>query len=99
MLQVLEVLFPVPYEDRSIEFGIAPDIIVVAGIERLAGAVEPGFLWSEEAPVKDGVRIAGFRTVGKLLASFENQDAKPRFREAIGHRGASDTGADDDDVR
>jgi hypothetical protein len=99
MLQVLEVLFPVPYQDRSIEFGIAPDIIVVAGIEQLAGAVEPGFLWSEEALVKDGVRIAGFRTVGKLLASFENQDAKPRFREAIGHRGASDTGADDDDVR
>src|SRR3954451_13810334 len=70
MLKVLEVLLPVSYEDRSIEFGIAPNIIVVAGIERLAGTVEPGFLWSEEAFVKNDVGIAGFRTVQKVLTSF-----------------------------
>ena len=93
-----EILRAVADQHRAIHLGVAADVIVIAGIERLAGGVEPGLLRPEHAALVDRPIVAGFRPVEQPLAALEDDDAGPRRGEPGGQGSAAHAGADDDDV-
>ena len=58
-----EILRPIADQDRAVELRVAADVIVIAGIERRARAVDPRLLGTKNAALKDRARVARVGTV------------------------------------
>lgn len=71
-----EVLRPVAGQNGAIELAVAADVIVIAGIERRARAVDPCLLRAINAALENCARVSRVRAVGKNLAALENDDAR-----------------------
>ena len=78
----LEVARPVAKEDSAIELGVAPDVIVIARIEGLTRAVEPGLVGAKNAALKDGAGVARIRAVAKARAALEDENPRAGRRKA-----------------
>ena len=78
----LEVSRPVAKEDGAVELRVAPDIIVIARIEGLTRAVEPGLVGAKNAALEDGAGVARFRAVAKARAALEDENPRSRRRKA-----------------
>jgi hypothetical protein len=66
----LKVLRAISKEDGAIEFRIATDVVIVARIEALSGAVEPRLQRPEDAALKDRTGVARIGAVAKASAAF-----------------------------
>ncbi len=98
MLDGIEVLRPISGQNGAIKLGGASDVIVGAGIEWRAGAVDPRLVRTIDAALENRARVSRVRTVGENLAALENDDARARRREPGRQRRAAHAGADNDDV-
>ncbi len=93
-----EVLRPVAGQNGAIELGGAADIIVIAGIEWRAGAVDPRLVGTIDAALENRARVTRVGTIGENLTALENGDARAGRREPGRQRRAAHAGADNDDV-
>src|SRR5687768_17360146 len=59
MLHLGKIFLAVADEHRTVEFRVAADVIVVAGIEELAAGFAPHLLGAEMAAGEDGGGVAG----------------------------------------
>ncbi len=87
ILDRAEVLRAIADQHRAVELGVAADIIVVAGIERLARAVDPGLLRAEDAALEDRARVARLRRVEQDVrrargSGFRRPTARARRRRS-----------------
>jgi len=80
----LKVLRAISKEDSAIEFRIATDVVIVARIEALSGAVEPRLQRPEDAALKDRTGVARIGAVAKASAALEDEYPSPGRREAGG---------------
>ena len=60
-----EILRPIASEDRAVELRVAADVIVIAGIEGRARAVDPRLLRTIDAALEDRARVPRVGTVGQ----------------------------------
>src|SRR5260370_13306092 len=74
MFEDREIPLPVTDQHCPVEFRIAADIVIIAGIERLPCAVDPGLLGPEGAIDENRPRVAGRWTVHELLAALQDRD-------------------------
>ena len=93
-----EILGPVSDQHRAVELGIAADVVIVAGVEGPALAVQPAFLGAEPPVAEDRLRVAAMGRVGQPLAPLQDQDAPPRGGQRRRRCRPADPGAHDDDV-
>ena len=91
----LKVLRAISKEDSAIEFRIATDVVIVARIEALSGAVEPRLQRPEDAALKDRTGVARIGAVAKAGAALEDENPSPGRREAGGAGRPTHTRADD----
>src|SRR5208337_1818909 len=70
----LKVLRAISEEDSAIELRISADIVIVAGVEAIANAVDPELLRSEDPTQEDGAGVPRSRRVLKPCAPFENDN-------------------------
>lgn len=98
MLHLIKILAPVAHHDRSEELRIAADIVVIAGIERLAVPLVPEFLWPEVAALEDRALVAVLRPVLDMPARLKNEDIGARRSKRGSDGRPADPRADDDDV-
>ncbi|ACP27040.1 needs to be deleted [Sinorhizobium fredii NGR234] len=96
---LLEVLAAVAGEHRAVEFRVAADIVVVAGVEAGAARLVPGLLRPEMAALEDRPLVAVDRQVLDVVTRLEDEDFGTRSGKSGSHGGAADARADDDDIR
>ena len=98
MLHLGKVFLAVADEHRAVEFRVAADIIIIAGVEEPAAGLAPHLLRAEMAAPEDGGGVARLGRGLKPLAAFEDEDFRAAAGKAGGDGRAADAGADDDDV-
>src|SRR5690606_30783780 len=90
---------PIADQHRAEEFGIAADIVIIAGVERRTIGLIPELLRTKETALENGAWIAVFRPVRQALPRFQNENVSTRCGKPGGHGCAADTRSDDDDIR
>lgn len=73
MFDDVEIFFAIPRQDGAVEFRIAADIVIVAGVEALAVRLEPGFFRPEMSTLEDGALVAVDGKISDVIAGFEDQ--------------------------
>ncbi len=74
MRKFLKILAPIADQHRAEEFGIAADIVIIAGIERRTIGLIPELLRTKETALENGAWIAVFRPVRQALPRFQNEN-------------------------
>ena len=98
VLEFAEVALAQAEQGGAVDFRVAADIVVQAGVERLAGAAEPGLLRLIGAVDEDGLGVPVGAGARQVVAALEHQDALAGRGEIVGEGGATGPAADDDDV-
>ena len=73
MLHRLEILAAEADQHGAVEFRIAADIVVIAGIEGAPAGVVPDLLRPEDPLLEDGAGVAACRAVGQPLAALQDR--------------------------
>ncbi len=99
MLHGREILLAVADQHRAVEFRIAADIVVVAGVEGCTAGLAPHLLRPDSGRRLKMARVSRVsRRRRQLLAALQDQDRGAAAGQAGGDRGAAHAGADDDDI-
>ena len=96
--KLTEILGSEPVQGGAVELGLAPDVVVDAGLEPLAPVVVPGLLGDVAVLDEDLVGIPVLDLPGQPVAAFEDEDPLSGWREMAGERAASGAAADNDHV-
>src|SRR5499427_8975082 len=93
-----EILLAQAEQRGAVEFGVAADVIMDAGMESPAVLAVPGLLRLVFRLHEDGGRVPVVPLAWQEIAALEQQDAPAGRREPMGERAAPGTGADNDHV-
>src|SRR6516162_3173482 len=93
-----EILLAQAEQRGAVEFGVAADVIMDAGMESPAVLAVPGLLRLVFRLDEDGGRVPVVSLAWQEIAALEQQDALASRREPMGERTAAGTGADNDHV-
>jgi hypothetical protein len=95
----LAEVFPAHAEQRrAVEFGVAADVVVGVGVERVAVAVPPHLLCLVFTLHVDGTRVPVVLLARDVVAALEQENALAAGRELPSERAAAGAAADDDHV-
>ncbi len=72
-----KILAAIADQHRAKEFGVAADIVVVAGIEWRTAGLVPELLRAKEALLENGARVAVFRPVREMLPASRMRMSAP----------------------
>ena len=93
-----EVLLAQPEQCRAVELGVAADVVVGVGMERLPVLVLPHLLRVVFPLDVDRARAPVVLLAAHVVAALDQQDPLARRGEVIRQRAAARAGADDDHV-
>lgn len=99
MRKLFKILTPIADQHRAVEFGIAADIVIIAGIERRTTGLVPQLLRTKEPALENGARVTVFRPVSQARARLQNENVGTRCGKTCGHCRAADPRSDDDNIR
>ena len=98
MAQGSEIFAAVAQQHGPVEFRIAADIVVIAGVEGPTLSVQPGFRRAEMATLEDGAVIAVCGRGAQMIAPLQDQDAPSGGGKGCRQRRPAHARADDQDV-
>src|SRR2546422_10204925 len=98
MTDLAEVLPAHAQQGRAVEFRVAADEVVRAGVELLAVPVVPGLLDVVLSLDHDGPGVPVVLLARHVVAALQEEDLFSRGRQPVGERPAPRPGADDDRV-
>ena len=98
MLDLVEVAFAQPEQDRAVELRVPADEILLVGFERNAVLVIPALAGQVALLVEDLVAVPVLGLAREIAAALEQQDPLAGGGQAPGERAAPGAAADDDDV-
>src|SRR6516162_48748 len=98
MPDLTEVLLAQTKQRCAVKLGIAANVIMDTGLERLAVLAVPGLLCFVFRFEKDRRSVPILLLARQEIAALQYEDSLARGRQSIGERTASRAGADDDDV-
>ena len=94
-----EVLGPQAEQRRTVELGVATDVVVLFGRELLtAVTVDPALVRQVLALDEHSLGLPVVALTGEVVAALDQQDAQPGWRERVRESPTSRAGPDDDDV-
>ena len=98
MAQGSEIFAAVAQQHGPVEFRIAADIVVIAGVEGPTLSVQPGFRRAEMATLENGAVIAVCGRGAQMIAPLQDQDAPSGGGKGCRQRRPAHARADDQDV-
>src|SRR5919108_2530845 len=98
VVDLAEVPLTQPEEDGAVDLRLAPDVVVLTGVERLPVLVEPRLVRLVLVADEYRAAVPVVRLAPQVIAALEDEDALAGGRQPVRERAAPGAGPDDDHV-